>query len=97
MCYKGKTVKIFCVFVLIFSALSVILTVYDKFSARKGNMYRIPEKVLLGVAVFGGAAAQYIVMKIIRHKTCHRKFMLGLPAIIIFHIFIIIAINHFNI
>lgn len=64
------------------SLLAVILTVSDKLSAKR-NGRRVPEKTLLAVGIFGGAAAEYITMKIIRHKTLHGKFMIGLPLIFV--------------
>ena len=35
------------------------------------------------LAACGGSVAMYVCMKLIRHKTKHLSFMLGLPAIII--------------
>ena len=68
----------------IMSALAVVETVRDK-AAAKRNGRRTSEATLLWLAAFGGAAAELIVMLIIRHKTRRLKFMLGLPAIILLH------------
>lgn len=62
--------------------LAVILTVVDKHNARQGR-WRIAESTLLLVALAGGAIGMYITMRRIRHKTRHRKFMWGLPSILI--------------
>lgn len=43
--------------------------------------------MLLGF--FGGALAEYLTMKAIRHKTLHKKFMIGLPLFILIHVAII--------
>ena len=43
--------------------------------------------MLLGL--FGAALPMYVVMKKIRHKTKHKKFMLGLPAEMILHIILV--------
>lgn len=83
-------------FIISFSLLSVILTVYDKFASKRRGAYRIPEKILLLTALLGGAAAEFITMKIIRHKTKHKKFMTGLPAVTVFHIIIILSAIHFQ-
>ena len=64
------------------SVITVIITALDKFFAKK-KMRRIPEATLLTLALFGGALSEYITMKFIRHKTLHKKFMVGLPVIII--------------
>ena len=64
------------------SVISVIITVADKIKAIK-HRYRISERTLLVLSALGGSAAMYITMLLIRHKTRHLKFMLGIPAIIL--------------
>lgn len=64
------------------SVISVIITVADKIKAVK-HRYRISERTLLVLSALGGSAAMYITMLLIRHKTRHLKFMLGIPAIIL--------------
>lgn len=61
--------------------LGIALTVYDKIAAKKRPRHRIPEKTLLLTGALGGAVGMYAAMLLIRHKTRHAKFMLGLPAI----------------
>ncbi|MBR6506883.1 MAG: DUF1294 domain-containing protein [Clostridia bacterium] len=61
-----------------FSLLAVCLTVYDKYAAKRKKA-RIPEKTLFITALFGGSLAMYITMLVIRHKTKHKRFMIGLP------------------
>ncbi|MGN1328930.1 MAG: DUF1294 domain-containing protein [Eubacterium sp.] len=70
------------------SLISVFLTIADKFKARK-NKWRIPESTLLIIGLLGGALCEYITMRLIHHKTLHKKFMIGLPGEIFFHIIII--------
>ena len=67
---------------LIVSGIAVIVTVYDKLIAG-GKRRRVPEKTLFFLAVLGGSAAMYLTMLLIRHKTRHKRFMLGLPLIIL--------------
>lgn len=69
----------------IISVITVITSCYDKICAKKGKR-RIPESTLLSLALFGGAVAEYLTMKVIRHKTRHKKFMIGLPVIIILQV-----------
>ncbi len=70
------------IYLLIISFYSIMLTCSDKRLAVKGSR-RVPEKKLFGAALLGGALAMYITMRTIRHKTLHKRFMIGLPAIII--------------
>ncbi len=84
-------------FLLYFAAISLVtaaVTIYDKLAAKKGA-WRIPEKTLLLLALVGGAAAELAVMLTIRHKTKHKKFMVGLPAILILHAALIAAVVFF--
>lgn len=64
--------------------VSVMVTVYDKTAAKKRKR-RIPEQVLFFWAGIGGALPMLLTMKSINHKTRHKRFMLGLPGIIIAH------------
>lgn len=70
------------IYLLVISFYSIMLTCSDKRLAVKGSR-RVPEKKLFGAALLGGALAMYITMRTIRHKTLHKRFMIGLPAIII--------------
>lgn len=64
------------------SIASVAVCVFDKHHARKRRR-RISERTLLILSALGGGAAMYVTMRIIRHKTLHNKFMLGIPLIIL--------------
>lgn len=57
----------------------------DKLKAKKGK-WRIPEASLLGLAVIGGSIGAYFGIKVWHHKTLHKKFKYGIPAIIILQI-----------
>ncbi len=77
--------KYFLIYLFVISAVSVFITMIDKYLA-KHNKWRISEKTLLILAVLGGGLAMYITMRIIRHKTRKNKFMFGIPAIILLEI-----------
>ena len=81
-------------FLVAVSFVAVVMTIYDKTAAKKGRR-RVPEKTLMLVGFFGGATAMYCVMQLIRHKIKHKKFMLGLPAFIVLHLALIIAVVYF--
>ena len=82
--------KAFLLFYLVIALVSVVLTVHDKSAARKGA-WRVPEATLMGIGFIGGALPMLITMKLIRHKTRHIKFMVGLPLEIILHVAIIVV------
>ena len=79
--------KILLIYIAIISLISVIVCVYDKkISKKKRVELRSPEKVLLILSALGGSVAMFITMLLIRHKTKHFKFMVGIPVIIILQI-----------
>ena len=54
----------------------------DKSRAIRGK-WRIPEKTLFTFAILGGSLGGIIGMYAFRHKTRHKKFSIGFPAIFI--------------
>ena len=70
------------IYVAVISLISIIVTIYDKKIAGTGKR-RVPEATLLMWSALGGSVAMYITMHIIRHKTQHKKFMIGIPLIMI--------------
>ena len=78
-------IKILFIYIIIISVISAAVTVYDKSMAIK-HRWRVPENTLILLSAAGGSAAMYFTMLIIRHKTRHIKFMLGIPIILFFQI-----------
>lgn len=68
-------------YLLIINALAFLLMLVDKQKAKK-NLWRIPESTLLTAAALGGSIGCLMGMYTVRHKTKHRKFTLGVPAIL---------------
>ena len=87
-------VNLFLICYAIVAVVSVVITIHDKNAAKKGA-WRISEAMLMGIGLIGGALPMLMTMKLIRHKTKHMKFMLGLPAEIILHIAVLIAAIYF--
>lgn len=83
--------KILIIYFILINALAVLFTVIDKRKAINGR-FRISEDFLMTVAFIGGAAAEYVTMRVIHHKTKHKKFMIGLPLMILLHIAVIILV-----
>ena len=54
----------------------------DKWKSQH-NRWRIPESVLLGLAAIGGSVGAWLGMQVWRHKTQHKKFKYGVPAIFV--------------
>ena len=71
------------------SLITIIVTFYDKKAAKKWPKHRIPEKALFLLAILGGSLAEYLIMLKIRHKTKHKRFMIGLPIIVVSQVVIL--------
>lgn len=82
---------------MIFTILSIYLTVVnftgfammgiDKQKARR-DQWRIPERNFFITAFLGGSLGCYLGMQVFHHKTMHKAFTIGMPAILIIQIII---------
>lgn len=63
------------------NALGFALMGADKWKAKRGA-WRIPEKTLYLPALLGGTPGVIAGMRVFRHKTRHKKFRYGLPALL---------------
>lgn len=77
------------------SLISVIVTCYDKIAAKKLPKHRTREKTLFLLSALGGSVAMFVTMQMIRHKTKHRSFMIGIPMIMVAQAALIYAIFYF--
>lgn len=59
--------------------------VLDKHKAKKGY-YRISEKFIYILSLFGASLGVYIAMYTVRHKTKHLRFTVGIPIIFIINV-----------
>ena len=73
------------IYLLLINAVGFGVMLYDKYLA-KNNLWRIPEKTLLGIAAFGGSVGCWLGMYTVRHKTKHLKFTIGIPVIVVIQI-----------
>ena len=81
------------IYLLFINVVSVILCLADKVKAKVGR-WRIPEKTLFAASIIGGASGMYITMLIIRHKTKHKRFMIGLPILILMQVVFLMYLLH---
>ena len=86
-----NTIYLVIIYLAIVNLIAIFMTILDKYRAQK-HQWRIPEATLLLVSAFGGSVAMYLTMRLIRHKTRHAKFMVGIPAILLLQIAAIVAI-----
>ena len=89
---------IFFAYVAAVSFWSVVVCIYDK-SISKWNSVRLraSEKALFVLSVLGGSLVMFITMLLIRHKTKHVSFMVGIPAIFILQVALVAVLAYLNV
>ena len=85
-------------YLIIINIVTFLVYGIDKWKARKA-MWRVREASLLMLAVLGGSIGAWLGMKVWHHKTQHKKFRYGIPAIIIIQLgiigfFLYLQLNH---
>lgn len=70
------------VYLLAINVATFVTYGIDKWKARN-DKWRIRETSLLMLAVLGGSLGAWLGMKVWHHKTLHKKFRYGVPAIIV--------------
>ena len=68
--------------------LTFIVYGIDKYKAKRFK-WRISETSLLLLAVAGGSGGALMGMRVWHHKTMHKKFKYGIPAILIIQLVLI--------
>ena len=81
-------------YLLAINVVTFIVYGIDKYKAKKAK-WRIPEATLLLLAVLGGSIGAWMGMKVWHHKTMHKKFKYGIPAILFIQI-ALMAYLHMN-
>lgn len=81
-------------YLLAINAVAFIMYGIDKYKAKKAK-WRISEATLLLLAVLGGSIGAWMGMKVWHHKTMHKKFKYGIPAILLIQI-ALMAYSHMN-
>ncbi|MDW7650044.1 MAG: DUF1294 domain-containing protein [Bacillota bacterium] len=77
---------------VIFNVFTFVLMAYDK-RISPGNKRRIPERLMIILAVLGGSAGVWFGMKVFRHKTKHPRFAYGIPLIIALQVLLLLYVS----
>ena len=89
---------VFFAYIIVISLCSIVVCIYDKKISKRNNVkLRIPEKSLFIWSAVGGSVAMYVTMHLIRHKTKHVSFMVGIPVIFVLQVALVGALAYFGI
>lgn len=67
-------------YLCLINAIAAAVCIFDKIQAKRHGR-RISEKMLFFLSAAGGSVGLYTAMRLIRHKTLHKRFMIGVPLI----------------
>lgn len=67
-------------YLILINTVAAAVCLLDKIRAKRHGR-RISEKMLFFLSAAGGSVGMYATMRIIRHKTLHKRFMIGIPLI----------------
>lgn len=86
----GSPWGILAIWLVLINLVTFFVFGLDKWKAKrkvkKESVLRVPEKTLFLLAIFGGSIGALLGMKVWHHKTLHKSFRIGIPAILILQI-----------
>ena len=83
--------KIIISYVIVINVITLMMYGIDKWKA-KHSKWRIPEATLLIMAAVGGSIGAWMGIKLFHHKTLHKKFKYGVPAIFLIQLGIVVFV-----
>lgn len=78
-------------YVFLVNIIAFIMMGIDKRKAIKRE-WRVPEATLFILAIIGGSLGSILGMYTFHHKTRHRSFTIGMPAILVIQVILIVIL-----
>ena len=86
--------KLLLVYLLLINAIGLLLMHTDKKNARN-KLWRIPERLLIGIGILGGSLGILVGMFAFHHKTKSAKFTVTIPILFILQsVLLILCLYH---
>lgn len=84
--FIGNPWVLLALYLLLINLVTFLVFGLDKWKAKrkekKDTVRRIPEKTLFTLSALGGSVGALLGMKVFHHKTLHKTFRFGIPAIL---------------
>ena len=88
----GSPWGVLAIWLVLINLVTFLVFGLDKLKAKrkekKETVRRVPEKTLFLLAAIGGSIGALVGMKVWHHKTLHKSFRFGIPAILVLQILI---------
>lgn len=86
----GSPWGLLAVWLVVIDLVTFLVFGWDKWKAKYKEKHaaarRVPERTLFLLALLGGSLGALLGMRVWRHKTLHRSFRWGIPAILLLQI-----------
>ena len=90
--FIGNPWALLLLYLLLINLVTFLVFGLDKWKAKrkekKDSVRRVPEKTLFLLSALGGSVGALLGMKVFHHKTLHKSFRFGIPAILALQIVI---------
>lgn len=90
--FLGNPWMLLLFWLLLINLVTFLVFGLDKWKAKRKVRHestrRVPEKTLFLLAIVGGSVGALLGMRVFHHKTLHKSFRFGIPAILILQILI---------
>lgn len=96
LAFVGSPWGLLAAWLLVINLITFLVFGFDKWKAKQKEHHesvrRVPEKTLFLLSAAGGSVGALLGMKVFHHKTLHRTFRFGIPAILILQIVVVSGI-----
>ena len=88
----GNPWALLACYLLVMNLVTFLVFGLDKWKAKRKvkneSVRRVPERALFLLAILGGSLGALLGMKVFHHKTLHKSFRFGIPAILTLRVLI---------
>lgn len=96
LAFVGTPWGLLAAWLLVMNLITFVIFGIDKWKAKRKEHHesvrRVPEKTLFLFSTVGGSVGALLGMKIFHHKTLHKTFRFGIPAILLLQLIVILGI-----
>lgn len=96
LAFLGSPWGLLAAWLLVINFITFLVFGFDKWKAKRKEHHestrRVPEKTLFLLSAAGGSLGALLGMKAFHHKTLHKTFRFGIPAILLLQLIVVAGI-----